>query len=466
MKKIKKKLKKVKKINKNKILVFIEEILDHKLFRPVAISIIASFFAFKVFSFINLQIIDYKEFATIKRLQTPIKIEINDISLDFNSGDEKVFSHKIQKGDTILQLLVNVGVSEVEAFKILLELKKKFDPRYIVGGNKIKIGYYSKIIYESKIKSDSEIKKKIIINYIEVQPSIEEKIVVYRLDDGSYKVKKEKIELLRYVSKFSGDIETGLFNDGARIGVSANSMMNMINIYSYDVDFQRDIRKGDKFELLVESFYSKEGKKIKDGNILYASLTLQNRELQAFYHEYRGIGEYFDEKGDSIRKSLLRTPINGARISSGFGVRRHPVLGYSRMHKGIDFAARRGTPILAAGSGRISYMGRYGSYGNYVRIRHNSEYSTAYAHASRFNRKFRKGSRVKQGDVVAYVGTTGRSTGPHLHYEVLRYGKQINPSRVKSSSGVKLKGKDYKEFLKIKKQIEEYRKNIPNQSKA
>jgi murein DD-endopeptidase MepM/ murein hydrolase activator NlpD len=179
-------------------------------------------------------------------------------------------------------------------------------------------------------------------------------------------------------------------------------------------------------------------------------------------HKVGNVIEYFDKKGQSIRKSLLRTPVNGARISSGFGLRRHPVLGYSKMHKGTDFAAPSGTPILAAGNGTIVYRGRKGSYGNYVQIKHNAEYSTAYAHASKFNNRFRLGSKVKQGDVVAYIGTTGRSTGPHLHFEVLRSGKQINPAKVKATSGLTLRGKELESFKRSKGEIESHRRNLPN----
>jgi murein DD-endopeptidase MepM/ murein hydrolase activator NlpD len=166
-----------------------------------------------------------------------------------------------------------------------------------------------------------------------------------------------------------------------------------------------------------------------------------------------------------MRKSLLRTPINGARVSSGFGMRRHPILGYSKMHKGVDFAAPTGTPILAAGSGTITYIGVKGGYGNYVQIKHNSDYSTAYGHASKFNKKFKNGSKVSQGDVIAYVGTTGRSTGPHLHFELIYKGNQVNPSKVKATSGLKLVGKDLVQFELTKKDIDKYRKNTSNQYK-
>jgi len=215
--------------------------------------------------------------------------------------------------------------------------------------------------------------------------------------------------------------------------------------------------------MLIESFYSQDGKKIKDGNVLFSSLVLQNRAIEIYMHKVDGKVEYFDNKGNSVRKSLLKTPINGARVSSGFGMRHHPILGYSKMHKGVDFAAGTGTPILAAGNGTITHFGIKGGYGNFVQIRHNTDYSTGYGHASRFNKKFRVGSLVKQGEVVAYVGTTGRSTGPHLHFEVMYKGNQINPAKVKATSGLKLLGKEMARFEADKFEIDKYRKNIPNQ---
>jgi murein DD-endopeptidase MepM/ murein hydrolase activator NlpD len=243
-------------------------------------------------------------------------------------------------------------------------------------------------------------------------------------------------------------------------------MLNMINLYSFDVDFQRDIRGGDKFEVLFESFYDEKGNRVKDGDVLFASLNLEKkRTLDMYLNKSSGKNEYFDAKGNSVRKSLLKTPINGARISSGFGARRHPILGYTKMHKGIDFAAPMGTPIFAAGSGTITHYGLRGGYGNFVQIRHNAEYSTGYGHASRFVKKLRLGSKIKQGETIAYVGSTGRSTGPHLHYEIIFKGKPVNPANVKSTSGLRLAGKDLKRFLESKVQIDSYLQNIPNQNK-
>lgn len=460
---MKKILRKIKKPNKEGILHFLDKLFEHNLFRPISISIIASFIIFNGFSYLYIFWEDYRQGKKIEEMRVPIKVNIENAGIDFEVGQVKVAKHNIKSGDTLLKILLDTGAKENDVFSILAAMKKVFDPRYLMAGNKVEIKYRVNLDYEDKIRSDSKLKSKIIIDNVIVSPTAEERITVSRKNDGGYDAREIKVELLRYISRYSGTIKSGLFNDGVNAGISPNSMMNMINLYGYDVDFQRDIRSGDKFEMLVESFYSKDGKKIKDGNVLFSSLILQNRKIETYMYEMNNRVEYFDAKGNSVRKSLLRTPINGARVSSRFGMRRHPVLGYSRMHKGTDFAARRGTPIMAAGDGIITYFGRKGSYGNYVRIKHNSRYSTAYAHASRFNRKFRRGSRVKQGDIISYVGTTGRSTGPHLHYEVLFRGRQINPSKVKTTSGIRLSGRNLVKFKAAKAKIDKYRKNIPNQ---
>lgn len=308
--------------------------------------------------------------------------------------------------------------------------------------------------------------EKIIINLNHQQQIIVQKNQEKTIENtSSYTASLKEIKLILYKMRYFGVIKNGLFSDGVDSGISASAMMKMINLYAYDIDFQRDIHSGDKFEMLVESFFDENGKKIKDGNVLYSSIKLSNRQVETYAYQVGDKLEYFDIKGNSMRKSLLRTPINGARVSSGFGMRRHPILGYSKMHKGVDFAASTGTPILAAGSGTITYIGVKGGYGNYVQIKHNSDYSTAYGHASRFNKKLKNGSKVSQGDIVAYVGTTGRSTGPHLHFELIYKGTQVNPSKVKATSGLKLVGKDLVKFELIKKDIDKYRKNTSNQYK-
>jgi murein DD-endopeptidase MepM/ murein hydrolase activator NlpD len=229
-------------------------------------------------------------------------------------------------------------------------------------------------------------------------------------------------------ARAEGRIDSSLMQAGIDAGVPASVMIEMIRIYSFDVDFQRDIQKGDSFEVMYERLFDEDGAPVHDGAVRYAALTLSGKTYRLYLFEGEdGARDYFNEKGASVRKALLRTPVDGARISSTFGKRRHPILVYTKMHKGTDFAAPSGTPIMAAGDGVVEKAGRNGGYGNYIRIRHNGTYKTAYAHLSKFARGVRAGSRVRQGDIIGYVGTTGRSTGPHLHYEVLM--EQFQASR-------------------------------------
>ena len=204
------------------------------------------------------------------------------------------------------------------------------------------------------------------------------------------------------------------------------------------------------------------GKVVKSDVIKYATLTLSGNPVRIYRFKNKdGHNNYYNEKGHSAEKALMRTPIDGARLSSGFGRRKHPILGYTKMHKGVDFAAPRGTPIYAAGNGTVTYAARKGGYGNFISIRHNGTYTTAYAHMKGFRRGVRKGSRVNQGQVIGYVGTTGRSTGPHLHYEIRKNNRQVNPLRIKMPSGNKLKGKQLVTFLTAKDQIDDAYAALP-----
>jgi len=443
----------------------VDSIIEHRLFKPVVIAIITSFVLFRGVNYVVFFVHEYRESKIKKSQEVPISINIGEGGDNLDIDEEQVLEYKVKSGDTIMKVLMNIGADEKDIFSILAATKKILDPQSISTGDTILVRYRLKLGYNGKENKSDNVERRALVDSIELLPSVEKKIVVTRKSDDDYDAREIDIKLLRYVSRYFGTLKNGLYSDGVESGISPTSMMNMINLYSYEIDFQRDIRSGDKFEMLVESFYTEDGKKVRDGNVLFSSLTLQNRQIEIYMHKIDGRIEYFDSKGNSVRKSLLRTPINGARVSSGFGMRRHPILGYSKMHKGIDFAASTGTPILAAGSGTIVYFGRKGGYGNFVQIKHTAEYSTAYGHASRFNKKFRLGAKVKQGDVVAYVGTTGRSTGPHLHFELLYKGKPINPSKVKATSGIRLSGKEMARFEASKSEIDKYRKNVPNQVK-
>lgn len=460
---MKKLINRLKRLNWFKLVVLVDRLVEHRLFKPVVISIITSFLLFRAFEYGQNLIDDYRDDSVKQRKEAKVKVNISANNLNLNIDEDQIAEHNIKFGDTMLKILTDIGAGEQDVFNILSSMKKLYNPKLITVGDHIIVKYKLKINYEPAQDAIGNISRKIIVTSVSVSPSVEKEVLVSRKPNGEYEAKEIKINLTRHVSKYSGIIKNGLFVDGVDAGLSPSSMMNMINLYSYDVDFQRDIQSGDKFEILVESFYREDGKKVKDGNVLFSSLTLKNRAIDIYMHKIDGKVEYFDAKGNSTRKSLLRTPINGARVSSGFGFRRHPILGYSKLHKGIDFAAPSGTPIFAAGSGTITYYSRKGGYGNFVEIKHNSEYSTAYGHASRYVKKLRVGSKVKQGEVVAYVGSTGRSTGPHLHFEVIHKGSAINPAKVKATSGLKLFGKESTRFQASKTEIDGFRKNIPNQ---
>ena len=229
----------------------------------------------------------------------------------------------------------------------------------------------------------------------------------------------------------------------------------MIKVFSFDVDFQRDIKQNDEFALFYERLTDETGTIAEIGPVIFARLKLRRREVKLYRFKLKkGEIDYFDNQGRSVKKFLLSTPTDGARISSGFGRRRHPILGYSKLHKGVDFAAPRGTPVYAAGNGIIEIAKRYGSYGNYVRIRHKNHYKTAYAHLKGFGPGIKSGIRVRQRRVIGYIGSTGRSTGPHLHYEVIYKNRHVNPRGVRIPTGIQLAGKEYKRFKAERKKID------------
>ena len=231
------------------------------------------------------------------------------------------------------------------------------------------------------------------------------------------------------------------------MGIKPNIIIEFARLYGFQVDFQRDIWKNDSFQIIYEEFVDEKDKVVDTGQILFANLNLQNTDYQLYMYEYdeKKI-DYFDENGKSIKKTLMKTPINGARLSSSYGKRKHPILGYTKMHLGTDFAAPKGTPIMASGDGKVIKAGWCGGGGNCVKIKHNRTYQTVYAHMSKFGRGIKKGARVKQGQIIGYVGSTGLSTGPHLHYEVIENGKKINSQKLKLPSGKILKGKERKNF--------------------
>ena len=272
------------------------------------------------------------------------------------------------------------------------------------------------------------------------------------------KIKKNFIKNLVYKETV---ITNSLYNSAVDLGIKPNIIIEFARLYGFQVDFQRDVWKNDSFQIIYEEFVNDENKVIDTGEIIFANLNLQDTDLQLYKYEYeKDKIDYFDENGRSIKKTLMKTPINGARLSSSYGKRKHPILGYTKMHTGTDFAAPKGTPIMASGDGKVTKAGWCGGGGNCVKIKHNSTYQTVYAHMSKFGRGIKKGVRVKQGQTIGYVGSTGMSTGPHLHYEVIENGKKINSQKLKLPSGKILKGESRKNFEVSKIKIDVLKSNL------
>ena len=243
-----------------------------------------------------------------------------------------------------------------------------------------------------------------------------------------------------------GIIKSSLYKSATKENISPNIIIEFARLYGFQVDFQRDIRKNDSFQLIYETFVDENGKVFENGNIIYANLILRGQYNQLYYFPKKNFDGHYDENGKSVKKALMKTPINGARLSSSFGMRKHPILGYNKMHKGTDFAAPEGTPIMASGDGVIIKAGWCGGGGNCVKIKHNKTYQTIYAHMKNFSNLAIPGNRVKQGQIIGYVGSTGMSTGPHLHYEVIENGKKINSQLLKLPPGKSLEGNHRKQF--------------------
>jgi len=250
-------------------------------------------------------------------------------------------------------------------------------------------------------------------------------------------------------------IENSIYLDANNLGAPDKVIQQFANIYEYSVDFQRDIQPGDEFEMFFEVALDNKGNIVKAGDLLYTSFSPRGKTMDYYlYTDSKGRENFYDAAGKTAKRKLRATPINGARLSSSYGKRRHPILGYRKMHTGVDFAARTGTPIMAAGSGTVEVAGRNGGYGNYIRLRHTDGYKTAYAHLSKFANGVRKGKYVKQDQIIGYVGSTGRSTGPHLHYEVHLHGKKINPRRLSQLSGKPLSKGEMPNFKQRRAEIE------------
>lgn len=345
---------------------------------------------------------------------------------------------KVKTGDTVGELLQENGLTGPDAYKAVRLINKHFNV------TRIKPGQVFQMYYKPG-QNDSPVFEKIVMDLSPVKT-----LTVYKADVNEFAVKVDEKETVKRQYAYKTEIETSLYGSAERAGIPARMVAELIRLYSWSIDFQRDVRRGDTVELLYEVEETEEGHIVDYGNILYAALNVNGRDRPIYRFTMKdGHVDYFEPDGQSIRKVLMKTPVDGARISSGFGMRRHPVLGYNKMHKGVDFSAPTGTPIYAAGDGIIEYAARNGGYGNYVRLRHNGSLKTAYAHMHKFARGIKKGRRVKQGDIIGYVGSTGRSTGPHLHYEVLKSNQQVNPNSITLPIGQELKGTQLANFKNL-----------------
>ena len=348
---------------------------------------------------------------------------------------------RVKSGDNFQKILNQIEIESGEKQKILKEVLKKKSVSNLLKGQKI------------IFKIDKRKSKKIIELLVEMSKT---KSILYSLNESTDKFQYKEIQksLKRVVSYKESTISNSLYESSIKNGIQPNVIIDFARVYGFQVDFQRDIWKNDSFQLMYETFLDDNKRIVETGNIIYANLNLQGKDLPLYGFKTKEGYDYFDNFGKSIKKSLMKTPINGARLSSSFGMRKHPILGFNKMHRGTDFAAPEGTPIMASGDGKIVRARWCGGGGNCIKIKHNSTYSTVYAHLSKFARIAKEGNRVRQGQIIGYVGSTGMSTGPHLHYEVIENGKKVNSQTLKLPSGKILKGKERERFEIEKIKIE------------
>ena len=359
-----------------------------------------------------------KEFL-IKKIQSPF------INVDY----------EIKKGDSIQKILQKFKINNQEIEDVIIQYKKYGNTNKLLVGNKIEI------IVEKDIskKSNSILKFSVPITK-------STNIEISKNDEGNIESKKIITKLYKKKVIAENTIKNNLYKSAVEANIAPNTIIEFARIFGFEIDFQRDIRKNDYFRILFETYTDENGEFVKNGSILYAHMTVNGREITLYkFGEDKSYG-YFDINGKSVEKALMKTPINGARLSSSFGMRKHPILGYTKMHRGTDFAAHAGTPIMASGSGTIILAKWCGGGGNCIKIKHNSTYETIYAHMKNFAKGMRPGKKVRQGQIIGYVGSTGMSTGPHLHYEVIVNGKKVNSQKLKLPSGKVLKDSEREKF--------------------
>ena len=354
----------------------------------------------------------------------------------------------IKNNDTIEEILKKFNIINKETKAIVNELKKK-KLSNIYPGRELEI----------ILKKNIEIKENSVVSI--TYPASNTLTIEIKKEKDSFSVKENILQLYKQEVVLRNTIDNNLYSAAVNAGIEPNIIIEFARIYGFEIDFQRDIRKGDTFEIYYEKFVDDNNIVRDTGKVIFASMNVNGRQINLYNFKYKNQSGYYDLNGKSIVKSLMKTPINGARLSSSFGNRKHPILGYTKLHTGTDFAAPSGTPIMASGSGTVTRARWCGGGGNCVKIRHNSTYETVYAHMKSFAKGIKEGRKVKQGRIIGYVGSTGMSTGPHLHYEVIVNGKKVNSQKLKLPSGKILKGEERKDFeisrIKIDLKLNELR---------
>ena len=413
-------------LKNNKIRIF--------TFNPL---VILSWIVFVLISFfITLNLVNSKNKSNKNNLkQVANSGEFSNLTNYFISkinSPYKEVSYVIKNNDTIEKILKNYNIKSNDIKKISTKLKEK-KLSNIYSGRKLSLIY-------KKLDDNSNT----VVNLI--YPVSNTSSIEIRNTQNNFLVKENILQLYKKEVVVRNVIKNNLYSSAVDVGVEPNIIVEFARIYGFEVDFQRDIRKGDWFEILYEKFEDDNNKVRDTGKIIYASMYVNGQEINLYNFKDKNDEEYYNIKGKSITKSLMKTPINGARLSSSYGMRKHPILGYNKMHRGTDFAAPSGTPIMASGSGTVTRARWCGGGGNCVKIKHNSTYETIYAHMKAFAKGIKEGRKVRQGQIIGYVGSTGMSTGPHLHYEVVVNGKKVNSQRLKLPSGKILKGTAREKF--------------------
>ncbi len=411
-------------------------IMKKKLIFIFFLFLLSGFSIFLSYEFSEKKFLQSNDLQTIQNNenQIPFKKETLDIDYSF------IEYYTLKNGDTLTSVLKKTKLTSREIDQLISSTIDK------INVNKLKIGTRIEII--SYLKDSEKTVKEIII-----YPDVENKINISKVKDN-FIVEKDIKTLFSKNKFYEVKINKSIYSSLKQVEVPDNIIMEFVQLFSFDIDFQRDIRNGNSLKIMFDQYYDKYDNVVKTGSIYFAEINLLSSSYELYRFKSQDMIEYFNAEGKSATKALMKTPINGARLSSGFGMRKHPILGYNKKHQGVDFAAPTGTPIMAAGTGHIEFVGNNGGAGKYIRIKHLNGYKTSYSHLSKYASGIKKNVRVTQGQTIGYVGNTGLSTGPHLHYEVIYNGERINPMKMKLPSGKKLEGENLRNFLLVKEKTD------------